>query len=103
MTSSFAAEHHAADFFVFRPPLLPFEELEAWSRDLTAPQAVGAVDLRAAGASGGNGTLAGGLTLTNTAPSVSVTTLPSPQSQNVVLELVVSDDESDPADLEPDA
>ncbi|HEX9942701.1 MAG TPA: lantibiotic dehydratase [Thermoanaerobaculia bacterium] len=30
-----------ADFFAFRTPLLPFEELEAWSEGLEAPAAVG--------------------------------------------------------------
>ncbi len=36
---SIALDFAPSGFFVFRTPLLPFEEIEAWSADLTAPAA----------------------------------------------------------------
>jgi thiopeptide-type bacteriocin biosynthesis protein len=39
---SIALDFAPSGFFVFRTPLLPFEEIEAWSADLTAPAATAA-------------------------------------------------------------
>jgi thiopeptide-type bacteriocin biosynthesis protein len=49
--SSIALDFVPSGFFAFRTPLLPFEEVEAWSAGLTAPGAV-APDLAAAAAPG---------------------------------------------------
>jgi thiopeptide-type bacteriocin biosynthesis protein len=38
---SIASEFTASGFFVFRTPLLPFEEIESWSAGLAAPPAAG--------------------------------------------------------------
>ncbi len=68
----------------------------------TAPQAgvVGPVDVTVTSPRGGSDTLSGALAYTNAAPSAAFAALGSPQSQNVVVELVLSDPEADPVDLE---
>jgi thiopeptide-type bacteriocin biosynthesis protein len=46
--SSIALDFVPSGFFVFRTPLLPFEEVEAWSAGLAAPAAAGSEPLAAA-------------------------------------------------------
>jgi IPT/TIG domain/FG-GAP-like repeat len=61
---------------------------------------VGPADVTVSTPGGGAAMLSQAFTYTNLLPTVAVSPLPSPQSQNVVFEVTLSDPESDPLDLQ---